>query len=397
MTICYNTLNHFQPMRVNRNVKTLSFTVFTVLVGCYSWYYLLPLYLKDLGATDPQVGFLYTLFALSFTLLQLIGGYFSDKIGRKRCIVWPTYICATFYLLMGLVRTWKAVALFYLIGNLASAFQMPAFTALISESAEEKGRAFSFSETFVAFGIATGPLLGGLTIDLLGIRRLILITAFVTFLSALFRHLLIIEPPSPPSHHEDDRLILKDLGLPYVMFLIFGSFMFLVFSLTSNGPFLTLFGNEVFNLSKKTINFYFAAGTYISAFSSLILADLPDRLGAKRILAVCIVLLPVFILLWSYTGKAIFFLTALPFVHWSYITYQVVLTELSPPSKRGTGIGLYGTITGLVGSIGPVVGMNLKLTYGPRAPFYLALFLSSVSLIFLYFSKQRNQTSEKSV
>ena len=81
-------------MKLGRNVLVLSSTVFFILVALFSWYYLFPLYLKELGATESQIGLLYTLFTLSFTLLQLVGGVLSDRIGRKKCIVWPTYVYA---------------------------------------------------------------------------------------------------------------------------------------------------------------------------------------------------------------------------------------------------------------------------------------------------------------
>ena len=374
-------------MKLGRNVLVLSSTVFFILVALFSWYYLFPLYLKELGATESQIGLLYTLFTLSFTLLQLVGGVLSDRIGRKKCIVWPTYVYALALFFTAMSGNWLGASIFYLAGNLASAVQMPSFTAMVSESTERKGQAFSIFETFVAFGLATGPLVGGLLLPFISIRGLIFVTSLVVLLSGFIRHLLLEERNF--SKESGTRFSLSGpFPKPYMIFLLAGSLMYLIFSLTSNGPFLTLFGSEMLGLKKSTINFYFAAGTYIGALSSLIFSDLPVIVGARRILGLCFFAIPTFVILWSHTGHPLFFFLALPFVHWAYITYQIVLTDLSPSDRRGTGIGLFGTITGLVGSAGPFVGMRFKLHLGPRAPFYLALVLGIAAIPFLLRSEK---------
>ena len=374
-------------MKLGRNVLVLSVTVFFILIALFSWYYLFPLYLKELGASESQIGFLYTLFTLSFTLLQLVGGVLSDRFGRKKCIVWPTYAYGLALLFTALSRSWLGASIFYLLGNLASAVQMPSFTAMVGESTERRGKAFSIYETFVAFGLATGPLIGGILLPYVSVRGLIFATSLVVLLSGFVRHLLL-EEKRPLKATNGEISFSGPFPRPYIMFLLAGSLMYLIFSLTSNGPFLTLFGSEIFRLKKATINFYFAIGTYIGALSSLIFSDLPEAVGARRILGICFLSIPSFVLLWSYYGHPLFFFLALPFVHWAYITYQIVLTELSPSHRRGTGIGLFGTLTGLVGSAGPYVGMQLKLFYGPRAPFYLALALGIVAIPFLIQSEK---------
>jgi len=372
-------------MKLGRNVLVLSVTVFFILIALFSWYYLFPLYLKELGASESQIGFLYTLFTLSFTLLQLVGGVLSDRFGRKKCIVWPTYAYGLALLFTALSRSWLGASIFYLLGNLASAVQTPSFTAMVGESTGEslqhlrnlrrlrprhrsahRGNPPALRQRQGAdlrdfpgrpsFGICQAPPL--------------------------------LEEKRPLKATNGEISFSGPFPRPYIMFLLAGSLMYLIFSLTSNGPFLTLFGSEIFRLKKATINFYFAIGTYIGALSSLIFSDLPEAVGARRILGICFLSIPSFVLLWSYYGHPLFFFLALPFVHWAYITYQIVLTELSPSHRRGTGIGLFGTLTGLVGSAGPYVGMQLKLFYGPRAPFYLALALGIVAIPFLIQSEK---------
>jgi len=84
---------------LNRNVAVLSGTVFLFAAAWFSWYPILPLHLRHLGATDAQVGLAYTLMQLGYHGMQLLGGLLADRFGRKRVIVWPTFAYLPLYLL----------------------------------------------------------------------------------------------------------------------------------------------------------------------------------------------------------------------------------------------------------------------------------------------------------
>ncbi len=103
-------------LALNRNVVVLSGTVFLFAGAWFSWYPILPLHLRDLGATNAQVGLAYTLMQLGYQGMQLVGGLLADRFGRKRVIVWPTFAYLPLYLLAatthnwGLLVTWLVVA-----------------------------------------------------------------------------------------------------------------------------------------------------------------------------------------------------------------------------------------------------------------------------------------------
>jgi hypothetical protein len=58
-----------QSLFIEQNVSVLSLTVLFVLMAFFSWYPVLPIYLKELGANDFQVGFSYTLLTLSWQMI----------------------------------------------------------------------------------------------------------------------------------------------------------------------------------------------------------------------------------------------------------------------------------------------------------------------------------------
>jgi len=126
-----------QSLFIEQNVSVLSLTVLFVLIAFFSWFPILPIYLQELGANDFQVGFSYTLIALSFTLMQFLGGILSDHFGRKLLIIIPSFIFPLLYFLAGNASHWVTLILFLAIANSLSALQLPSFYSMIAESVPE--------------------------------------------------------------------------------------------------------------------------------------------------------------------------------------------------------------------------------------------------------------------
>ena len=366
---------------MGRNVKVLSITVLLMLITLFSWNYLLPLYLKELGATDKVIGISYTLFSLSFTLAQFVGGYLSDKCGRKLMIVVPTYLMILFYGLMGTAHHWIPVVTFYIAANICSALQSPSFISMIAESSTHKGTAFGIYEGFVALGITVGPLLGAYMVYRITIPGLILLTACMALIVAVMRTVLLKETKPVTDGPNIDTQVTFGVNLRW--FLLAATCLFLVFSFTIYGPFLTLYQREVFNLTKSKINLYFAIGGLLSAIVSLAGGKATDKFGAKSILATSVITHPLLILLWVFTGNFTFFILSFMFSQFCHISYFAMLSSLVGDRIRGRLVGLFGTITGIVSSAGPYVGMYAKLHVDVRAPFYLAMLFGVLAFVVL--------------
>ncbi len=172
-----------------RNVITISGTVALMTFSIFSWYTVLPIYLKELGAKDMQIGISYSIISVSFLLFQYPGGILSDTFGRKGLIVYPTFVAGIFFALGYIFHNWIMLVIVATMQNVVSAIQIPAFIPLIAESVSEhkKGFAFSLLELGASGGIALGQLMGGVLLRYTTIRNLILFTAIVAFLNGIIR------------------------------------------------------------------------------------------------------------------------------------------------------------------------------------------------------------------
>jgi MFS family permease len=378
-----------QSLFIEQNISVLSLTVLFILIAFFTWYPILPIYLRELGANDFQVGFSYTLLALSYALMQFLGGILSDIFGRKRLIIIPNFALPLLYFLAANSSHWTTLILFLIIANSLSALQLPSFYSLIAESVPKtkRGMAYSTFELFAILGMTTGSAIGAILIPRIEIKYLFYLSSIATFLCALVRMLWLKE-----THHYRTKInkfdsFKKLFNKKMLLIILALSSLFLLFNLTTNGPFISLYANEVMGLDKSKINLLFALGGLAAVFYSLWGGKIIDKWGSKTVLLYSALGLGVFLILWSLSSPlwpAIsLFAILYIFFQSCYIAYDSFLADISHQQSRGLVIGFIGTCTGLIGSLGPSLGGYLKTQWGAQSPFWAGLIFALITLLLL--------------
>jgi len=378
-----------QSLFIEQNVSVLSLTVLFVLIAFFSWYPVLPIYLRELGANDFQVGFAYTLLALSYTLMQFLGGILSDLFGRKWLIIIPSFIFPPLYIFAGNSSHWFNLIFFLVLTNSLSAIQLPSFFSMIAESVpkNKRGKAYGGFELFAILGITIGPAIGMILIPLVEMKYLFYLTSFTTFLCALARMFWLKE-----THHYRTKInkidsFKKLFNKKILRITLALSFLFLLFNLTTNGPFISLYANEVMDLDKSKINLLFALGGLAAVIYGLWGGKTIDKWGSKKMLIYSAPGLGIFLILWSLSSSLwpaiTLFAILYIFSQSCHIAYDSFLADITHQQSRGLVIGFIGTCTGLIGSIGPSLGGYLKFQFGSSSPFWAGLIFALITSLLL--------------
>ena len=122
----------------------------------------------------------------------LIGGKLADKVGRKKLIVWTSYLGVALYVICGLIPlTYLTIFLFFLSSFFFN-MQGPAYEALIADKSTPDQRQRAFSLTYLGFnlGFILGPSIGGFLFkDFLWLA--FILDGLTTLIGTIFIHVFI--------------------------------------------------------------------------------------------------------------------------------------------------------------------------------------------------------------
>lgn len=174
-----------------RNLYILYVGQFMAMASTSSITPFLPLYLQDLGLTDPKKvlfwsGMIYGANLLTAFLFSPLWGKLADRYGRKVMLVRSGIGMAITITLMGVATSPVHLLLLRLVNGVLSGFG-PAAIALTATNTpkERSGYALGILHSGAVAGTICGPLLGGLMADHFGLREVFFYTGISIFVAAL--------------------------------------------------------------------------------------------------------------------------------------------------------------------------------------------------------------------
>ncbi|KKZ16957.1 multidrug transporter [Serratia marcescens] len=255
----------------------------------------LPLYVEQLGVSDPQSLSLWSGLVFSGTFLvsavvSPLWGSLADRKGRKLMLLRASLGMAIVIALQGLAtNVWQLFALRALMG-LTSGYIPNAMALVASQAPRDKsGWALGTLSTGQISGVIAGPLLGGLMADHLGLRVVFFVTAGLMFVSFLVTLFLIKERRITVKKADQlsGKAVFRSLPYPALIVTLFVCTLMIQLANSSISPILTLFIRE---LSGNVSNIAFVSGMIaaVPGIAALIsaprLGRLGDHIGTARIL-----------------------------------------------------------------------------------------------------------------
>jgi MFS family permease len=340
---------------LSRNTKILGLNSFLTDVSTEMMVPLLPFFItQTLGAPAIILGLIEGWAEVSVSILDMISGWLSDKMKRRKPMVIFGYALSAFAKpLFSLATTWPQLFVFRFVERMGKGIRRVPRDAMIgaAENKDQLGKAFGFRKMMDSGGAMLGPIIATFILFYFGgempeseIYRTIFLLAFIPAIIGVALLFLVKEKKEELAKISSSaRVVSKDFS----HFLLVAAFfsiaqMGIVFFILKSGEVLPLIMIPIVYLA------YNAAYTVFSMPAGI----LTDALGPKRMLTAAYFLFAVICILFAFFNSAVLvlFLFALLglFMAIMQTTPRVYLVETAPGHKYATAIGTYQGVTGLL-------------------------------------------------
>jgi len=370
---------------------------------------LMPLYLKDLGSSIPQIGLFFTISQIVPLFLQILGGWISDTLGRLRAIAIGSVFGVIGFIPLVLADSWGWLVMSVAIGSVARALVGPSFDAFIAEhsSEENRGKVFGISQTiFMVVGVV-GPPLGGWLAQDYGFKLMLLVAGVFYLIAAVMRIGMAREAAKTGTAKKKLSFdgLKSNLGaMAGLMFsgglitwiLLTDGFRDVSFQLSGN--LFPVYMQDIGGLSIQQIGWATALFGLFMMLTTIPGGWLSDKVGERVVIALGMLLMggALFVLINISQGNQWLY-----FAGWALAgigvgvstpAYQSLISKAVPQNLRGTAFGLFSTSLGIISLPAPWIGAQLWDRFSPQFPFTITAIaiLLSIIPIWLKFKLPKN-------
>jgi MFS family permease len=403
--------------KIPPRLMVLMATAFMDMVGLLMVVPLLPFYVKKLGGEGVTflgmhlgIGILSGIIASAFTVAQLLSspmwGRFSDKFGRRPALLIALSAAGIAYLVFGFAESLWLLFLSRIVQG-AGGGTVGVIQAYVADTTEPEHRARNLGWLSAAtnLGVALGPVVGAFAV-VLGEKDLMpggaelrmgeaapgIVAAMLCGITILFAWRYLKESKTH-HHHESERRrpreavrrVLTHTSDPssrliWIYAIAIGAFQ-------GTFPILPLFLNAEFQVTEKTIGYFFMYIGSISVFARvLLLGKLVDRMGEARLSRFGLVLLAAGLAGMPLAPNLAVLAVAVALLPlgtaFTFPCVTALLSRVINPADRGLYMGLQQSFGGVSRIIAPLWAGFAFDTLGQGIPFFTsaAIVLATISL-----------------
>lgn len=359
---------------------------------------MLPLYLKYLGADVVQIGLFFTISQIVPLVLQVLGGWVSDTIGRLKSVAIGSLIGLGAFFSPIFVPTWQWLYLSEGLNAVTRSLIGPSFGAFIAEETPEahRGKVYGITDTIYTVVTVIGPPLAGWLADTYGFRFMLIVAAIIYAFATTIRLFLAKTAGKKRQENNTEKLSLSSLKVNFktilglslaggllTWLLLTDGVRDIAFSMSFR--LMPLYLEEIGGMSLQKIGWLASFFGIASMLTTIPAGWFADKFGERIAIALgffleflaMLLLINVdtfigFASVWSIFGVAVGLMSP---------AYQSLLSKALPERLRGTGFGLIHASLGIFSLPAPAIGSLLWKTISPQAPFYITAVIALITVI----------------
>lgn len=392
-------------LALHPNIFFLGMVSFLTDISSEMIFTLMPLFLSNvLGATTVVIGFIEGLADSIASLIRIVTGWFSDRLGKRKPLTAIGYtLSAIAKPFMYLASTWAIVLGVRFADRLGKGIRTAPRDALVADSAtlENRGKAFGFHRAMDTSGAVCGLVIAAIIVFLLqrgalelarSTYQVLVLIGIIPAMLALFLFLFIRETRKQNSASirginltSDSKIDEKGSSSKSdIRFKMFLAIIFLFTLGNSSDAFLVLraqnLGNSVLSILLMLVLF-----NAIYAAISTPAGILSDRLGRKRLMILGWLVYSITYLGFALSSSSwqVWLLFILYGVYYGLAegVARAFVADLVPANKRGTAYGLFHTVVGATLLPASTIAGWLWHTFTPAAPFYFGACLALLATL----------------
>ena len=371
-----------------RNVVLLGVTSFFADISTEMVYPIVPIFLTStLGAPVAAVGLIEGVAESTASLMRLVSGWLSDRVGRRLPLVMGGYgLAAVGKVILAAAHAWPVVLFARFVDRFGKGVRGSPRDALIADStpAEVRGRAFGLHRSMDTAGAVVGPLLGLALVALLEDRlRLVFLIAAVPGFLTVAPLLLVREPRA--AAHAPAPVPITLRGLDRRLLLFFGAAM--IFAIGNSSDIFLILRAKDLGLSTTAAVLAYVVYNFVYMSGAFPAGIISDHVGRRRVYVLGLIVFAA-----VYAGFALAddaaYVWPLFAVYGLYIAMtegvsRAFITDLAPVERRASLLGLYGMLTGLAALFASVIAGVLWDVVGVWAPFALGASAAACAAVLL--------------
>ncbi|MFJ8261707.1 MFS transporter [Rummeliibacillus sp. NPDC094406] len=366
---------------MNKNNKfaliLLMFDIFIAMSAIGLIVPIMPSYLKEFGAKGAVLGFLIAIIAFAQFIFSPIAGSLSDRLGRKKLIVFGLILNGISQILFGISNhLWELFVLRFFTG-MGAAFITPpimAYTADIT-TLEERGKAMGLIGAAISFGFMIGPGIGG-ALSNISIHFPFIVAGSAAICAGIFSLLFLpnVKPTvvDKPTGNNIIKEMIRSIKTPYFVLLI----VVLVFSfgIANFQATLSMFVTDKFDYTPNDIAIIMTVGGFVGVIvQGVLLNRLFKRFGEMNIILVSLIFAAISMLGMIFVSSyfTILFVTTI-FQTTTTLIRPAVNTLISKVAgnEQGYAAGMNNAYMSLGNMIGPALA-GVLLDWHLNLPFVL--------------------------